>query len=213
MSNLFEIIPNITLIDSPPRSGKSCLVKYILYDLFKNNKLKYGIVFCGTSFTGCYDFLPKKYVYGTYDENALINLINLQIIQIKNHGKASPAFIIWDDCLGQVDFMSPVLKKLFTTYRHYNLQLIFTTQYIYAVSPILRQCSSYFITFRQQQKRSLQAIYETFLIDFDSYDECKQFISDNCIDYHFLLVKTLERDEKRYIISRCPLIENINIKY
>ncbi len=210
---LFDKTPNITLIDSPPASGKTNLVKYILQDLFKSDKLKYGIVFCPTNFNGSYDFLNKKWVYGVYEESALVNLINLQISQIKECGKAKPAFIIWDDCIGTIDFNSQILKKLFTTYRHYNLQLIFTTQYIYCVPPVLRSCTTYFITFNQQQKRSLQAIYETFMSDKDSYDECKNFIAQHCQNYNFVLINTQKSKESKYKICRVPLMGEFRINY
>ena len=163
MSSLFEKIPNITLITAGPNSGKTVLCKYILYDLFKNKKLNYGIVFCPTGFNNSYDYLPKKYLYAQFDENTLIQLVNLQISQIKQHGKAKPAFVVFDDCIGSINFTSPLFSKLVTTYRHYNILLIFTTQYLFKVPPVLRECTTYFITFKQPTKRSVQAIHETFM--------------------------------------------------
>lgn len=146
-----------------------------------------------------YDFLPSKYIYEFYEENALIKLMNLQIEQ-KKKGSTKNCFVIFDDCIGTIDFNSQVLRRLFTTYRQYNIQLIFTTQYIYAIPPILRSCIIYFITFNQQQKRSVQAIFETFMTEFENYDECKRFIYENCQDY-FILIKTQEPKERKYIIS------------
>lgn len=213
MSALFDKIPNITLVCAGPNSGKSYLCKYILQDLFKNNKLKYGIVFCATSFNQSYDFLPKKYIYSQYDENKLIQFINLQIGQIKKSGKAEPAFIIFDDMIGSINFTSPLFNKLITTYRHYNILLIFTTQYLFKIPPVLRECCTYFVTFKQPTKKSVQAIYETFMNEMETYEECKRFIDSNTQDYQFILVKPFESDEKKYIVSKAPMVENIKINY
>jgi hypothetical protein len=76
-------IPNITYICTPPKSGKSYLVKYLLNELFKSKKLKYGIVFIGSKYNGDFDFLPQHYVYSRFDENVLKRLYNLQIKAIK----------------------------------------------------------------------------------------------------------------------------------
>lgn len=215
MSKLFEKIPSIIMIASPPASGKTVLIKYILCDLFKTKKLNYGIVFCPTSFNDSYNFLPQKYVYGQYDENALKHLLNLQTEQIQKNGmnNSKPAFVVFDDCIGSINFKSPLFNKLISTYRQYKLTLIFATQYIYALHSIFRECTTYFITFNQQQKRSLIAIHDTFMGDFDTWDEVKKFINDHCKDYHFILAKTYESYDKKYKFMKVPLINNVKINY
>ena len=124
---VFDKIPNICLLCAGPASGKTSFVQYVIVDLFSKGKMSYGICMCPTNFNNSYSFLPKKYVYSHIDEDVIVKLMNLQIKQIKEHGKAKPAFIIFDDCVALIDFKGPVFNRLITTYRHYNILLIFTT--------------------------------------------------------------------------------------
>jgi GTPase SAR1 family protein len=151
MSQLFERIPNITLITACPNSGKTFLCRYLLHNLFQNQKLNYGLVFCATAFNESFSFLPKKYIYSQFDENKIKQLMNIQITQMHQSGEAKPAFIIFDDMIGSVNFTTPLFSKLITTYRQYNILLIFTTQYLFKVPPVLRECT-YFVTFKHRQK-------------------------------------------------------------
>lgn len=153
------------------------------------------------------------YIYSQFDENKLRQLINLQIGQIHTAGKAKPAFVIFDDMVGSINFTSPLFSKLITTYRHYNILLIFTTQYLFKVPPVLRECTTYFITFKQPTKRSIQAIHETFMNEIDNYDECKGFIDSNTQDYQFIVVKPFESDDKKYVISKAPLVKDVKITF
>lgn len=213
MTTLFSKFPSIIMIAAPPASGKTHLIKYILYDLFVKKKLSYGIVFCPTSFNQSYDFLESKYVHSQYNENVLTHLINIQIAQIEKNGKALPSFVIWDDCIGSINFQSPLFMKLITTYRHYNMTLIFTTQYIYKLPTTLRECATYFITFNQQQKRSLVAIHETFMGDIDTWNEVREFIQQNTKDYNFIIVNTQETLENKYKFAKAPNVKDFHIKY
>ena len=71
-------LPNISLICAPHASGKTYLVKYLLTDLYKKKKINYGIVFCSTSFNkDNFDYIPDNYLYNSYDENIILNLMNI----------------------------------------------------------------------------------------------------------------------------------------
>ena len=127
---IIENIPNITFICAPPKSGKSYLIKYLLNELFRKKKLKYGIEFIGSKYNGDFDFLSSKYVHSKYDENVLKKFYNIQIKQIQKKGKAPPAFIIFDDMLGSLNFNTGFIAELVPKYRHPNFTMIFTSQYL-----------------------------------------------------------------------------------
>jgi hypothetical protein len=81
--------------------------------------------------------------------------------------------------------------------------ILLTTQYIYAIPPLLRECTTFFFTFHITSYRSLKAAYESFFGDFETYNECKKFILDNTIYHKFIVVKTFESDKnKKYIITK-----------
>jgi len=208
-----ERIPNITLINAPPQSGKTYLIKYILTDLFKTKKVKYGIVFTTTNFTDSYDFIPENYVHSLYNEDIIKNLMEIQVNQIKENKKADPCFLVFDDMIGSIKFNSNIIKKLFSTFRHYNILIIISTQYLFSIPPLIRECTTYFVTFNIDSHRSIKAIYESFMLDFDTLLKVKKFIKEHCIDYHFILIKTFEKKENKYSVMKSPKAKNIKMNY
>ena len=194
------ITPNISLFAGSPGMGKSHLIRYLIYKFCKSGKFNYGIVFCPTAFNGAFDFISDKYV-GNYNEELLKKFMNYQ------EQSKKPAFIIFDDCLGSITNINNnnTLTKLFTCYRHFNITVLFSTQYIYKVPPVLRECSTYCFIFKQFNKRSISALYETFLYDKNTIDEAKRYIMENTENYHFILVNNKASNNKaKYIISVAP---------
>ncbi len=51
-----------------------------------------------------------------------------------------------------------------------------STQWIYRVPPLLRECSSHVAIFQVQQKRSVQALYESFGYSFKDLQTFKDFV-------------------------------------
>jgi len=213
MEQLINDTPYISILCAPPKSGKTYLIKYLLNEMFKKKKLKYGIVFCPTKFTGAYDFLPNEFVHSRYNENTLIKFYNIQIAQQKKNKKAEPAFIIFDDCIGSINFQSEIMSRLTSTYRHPNFTLIFTSQYIHKIPTTIRECATYFITFKQTKENTFKSIQDNFMNE-KTIKEVKKFITDNTHNYNFIIVEVLEDDDQKYHIGRVPeKYKSIKIKY
>jgi hypothetical protein len=87
----------VAILCALPKSGKTYLIKYLLNEMFKQKKLKYGLVFCPSKFTGAYDYLPNAFVHANYNENVLRKFYNIQVAQHLKNKKAEPAFVIFDD--------------------------------------------------------------------------------------------------------------------
>jgi hypothetical protein len=52
--------------------------------------------------------------------------------------------LILDDCIADLNFhQSPSVKKIFSMGRHINITIILTTQYLYSVSPLMRNNADY----------------------------------------------------------------------
>jgi hypothetical protein len=206
--NLYkDKIPNITLICAPPESGKTYLIKYLISDLFKAKKLKYGLCFCPTSFGGDFDYLPQKYIHTFYNEDIVKNLMDIQISQISQFGKAEPAFIIFDDCIGAVNLKSKFIMQLFSTYRHYNILIIITTQYLKKIDPLIRVCANFFITFCVNDKKTLTEINDTYCHEMNNYKQVHDFIKKHTQDYHFLLIEPKKAVDKKYTVYKAPKIK------
>lgn len=64
--------PNsVTLIVAKPKSGKTHLVKYILYNWVYNDLIDFAVVFTNTKFNGDYDFIEDGFVYGALTNDEL----------------------------------------------------------------------------------------------------------------------------------------------
>ena len=214
MEEMINKTPNISIICAPPESGKTYLIKYLLNEMFKNKKVKYGIVFCPTKFKGQYNYLPNEFIHAQYNENVLRKFYNIQIAQFLKNKNIEPAFVIFDDCIGSISFKSSFMKKIISTFRHPNITFFFATQYIMEIPPLIRQCASYFITFDQRIELSFNAIQKNYMPD-KTIEEVEEFIEENTEDYHFILVKlNAKKKEQRYFIEKVPeKYKEIKIKY
>src|SRR4051812_10236212 len=86
--------------------GKSYLVRYLLTEKLLHGKLRYGLVFTRTPFTGDFDFLPKTRVIEGYKESILRKYINnLRTIKEKE-GNVPPNFLVFDDLVGVLNNQS-----------------------------------------------------------------------------------------------------------
>jgi hypothetical protein len=208
--------PSITLINAPPRSGKSTLLKYLICDLFANKQFAYGIVICPTIYNGGYDFLPNAYLYQQYSDAHIVRLFRHQMRLIKQNGSAPAAFLILDDCLGSVKWNSQLLIKIITTYRHYNVSILITAQYLLGhMTPTLRNMTEYYFTFKPRNLRDIKSNFEEFFMEFENEKKLQAFFTKHLSErFYFCLVKCSEEDpNKKFIISKSPLVRNTQIRY
>src|SRR5579884_407207 len=194
-------IPSVHLMVAAPGSGKSHLIKYLIYTLAHSRQVDYFVVFCGTTFNEGYDFLPKNYVYSSYDEETLAYYLQQQINNRKTIG------IVFDDCVGFEQSLrnSPVLNKLITEHRHYRALVFIATQYLYKLPPVIRESCAYYWIFTQRTKRSIEALYETVGANsHDSLNDFKHFLEHYTPKYTCLFVDRYQDKDRMYESFRAP---------
>ena len=151
-----------------PNSGKSYLLSYLLlpnHKEYSTEPFHYIICFTTTKFNRAWtEILPEEYVHPKYDADVLQFILDIQ--SQNTHIKAA---IIFDDCLNDAAFKSQLFTNLVTTYRHYNLSVFISTQYLYKVTPTICECANRVALFRTKTDRSLRAAYESFGAYFKSY--------------------------------------------
>lgn len=186
MTMNFELqVPSIMIFSASPKSGKSFLIKDIIYKLASEGKIDHGLVFTNTSFNHDYSYLPDR-VVSQYDENRLKRFIKYQKERVEM-GKPKSAFLILDDILGSINLNAPLWQMLFSQYRHFHITIFLSTQYIYRVGTVSRECATYAFMFQQRTFRSLQALYETYGQMCETFNEFKAIIMNNCKDYQVLM--------------------------
>lgn len=184
-------LPCVFLIAGAPGSGKSYLTKHLIYQYCKNRKFNHGLVITNTSFNDGYSFVPAKYVHSYYDEAVLQKFLDTQI------ESKEPAFLVLDDCLGKAQFNSKFFMSFITTYRHYNITVFLTTQYIYAIPPVIRECCTYSYMFQQTTLRSNNALFETFGQCFENMKEFKAFLASHITEEYGTVVCITQQGDKK----------------
>ena len=132
-------IPSLIIIAGKPKSGKSYLIKYLMYQMRK--KFDYGIVFTRTQFTHDMNYISPEYVHNNYYEDKLKNLMKIQS-EVVRMGLNKQAFVLFDDCLS-TEFSSQLFIDLITQHRHFKITPILSTQYLFKLNPTIRECASY----------------------------------------------------------------------
>lgn len=226
--NFINEKPFVMVLTGKMKSGKSHLLNFILSKETRNkprdnvyNNFQYGLIFSKTLFNDNFDFMPKKYLYSNYNEQALKNLLDIQA-GIRRAGKVPPpAVIVFDDMIVN-DFRSKFFESLIFNHRHYNTSVILCSQYCNAIPADIRSVATYAIVFKQRGKLSINACYESYLqLGFDRFLDAKEYINQ-LEQYEFIFVDNsfdTSIFEEMFKIMKAPakfpqprFKKNVNIK-
>ena len=193
--SFFEV-PGLFLIIAPPGSGKSTLVKF---DLFNGALLKtydYAIVFTCTPYD--YSFIPRKFIFTMFNESNIARILKYQKENIHLR-----LLLIFDDMIGEAQFNTRLMNILVTQYRHYNVGLIITTQYVNKIPPTIREsCSKAFIL-KLQTENAYKVCFESFGCMFGKISTFKNYVEHNTRDHNFIVVNNRETSQnKRFTIKK-----------
>jgi hypothetical protein len=161
----FPSAPEIIGLFGRPSSGKSFFIKSFAYQMAKRGKMKFGLCICPTSFTGDYDYLPKKWVWDEYNEARLEKYVEWLREKRKKIGdKMPPNFVILDDLLGKIDWNSKFWSNWIATFRHTNTTILITAQSIKGrgTSTLLRDCTNRAIMFYTNFRSAVESLYDAY---------------------------------------------------
>lgn len=174
-------IPGLTLIIGLQGSGKSTLIRYIMHA--NRKKFSYGLVFCNTAFSGdSFDYVYDKWIHPEFNENALVSLMNIQKKEREKH----TAFVIFDDAIFGAQWKNEKFKQLITQLRHYNIWCCISSQYPHAIPPTLRSNAFNCFMFCMGTENALKALYESYGMFFNSFNEFKNYLLKNTGSYQFI---------------------------
>lgn len=123
-------IPNMFLFAGKVKSGKSFALRYMVQEIIKQKKFKFGWVFCKTAFNGSYDWMKPNVTTG-YSERVLMKHMGILRRKREELGRNMPPnFIIFDDLIGELNPNNQIFNNLITTFRHYNTSIFLATQFI-----------------------------------------------------------------------------------
>ena len=206
MNNYIKL-PFIVNIAGHCGSGKSYFIKYLIQSL--RGEFNCIAVFSNTAaFTEDYDFLKeldgpdlKTLIMSSLVADDVIKKI--MAIQKRNRqaNKKRNVLVIFDDIFSSIKD-SKIFKDLVSTFRHYNISIIFSAQYITASASYLREISNYIVIFHQRTMASLKICYENYFIaDYENFGAFKQDFAKKLQKYHFYFIDRIG-DKKTVMV--CP---------
>jgi hypothetical protein len=205
MNSLFNFQECVCMIVAPLGSGKSNLIKYLMYD--RCEQIAGVVLFANTGLIArsSYDWLNPMYIYDYFDKELLTKIIKLGA-KIKNHDPKKFLIIIFDDCIGMFTgmFKGNEAKKVITTLRHENVVLMFSLQQFQNESTtLMRTNSTDVFLFAQTEAHGLELLYKNYGIGSYLKDDFKAAVS-NLPKYHFLY---WSKNDKRFqqLVTPYPL--------
>lgn len=149
------------IIFGAPLSGKSYLLRSIIYTASKKKKFDHCLLFCDNKKSSDYDFISDEYKYDAFDVPSIENYIKFCKANnektIKTRG-----LLIFDDICGSLHFKSDLMKRLFSNYRHYGLSIIVCSQVIVDIPPHIRSIIKYGCVFKYVNKADIDKICVCF---------------------------------------------------
>lgn len=201
--NKYIKTPSIININGYCGSGKSYFCKYLCLSMREN--FNNVVVFSNTAnFSGDYDFLKSGFnyrIYSTANVNEMIKMIlNLQKKNRAENNKIN-ILMIFDDIFSSVKD-SKDFKNLVSTYRHYNISIIFSTQYVCGSASYLREISQYVIIFNQRTGPALKACYDNYFIqDYEKFSTFKLDFTNKLQNYQFYFIDRIKNTKH---VMKCP---------
>lgn len=208
-------IPGLVIICGYQGSGKSHLIRYIMYQ--NRKKFDWGIVFSNTEFVGTsFNYIDPRFVHSQFNETALVKMKEIHEGLVRG-GKKPSGFVIFDDCLFGTQWKNKEFLSLMTQLRHYGITCILSCQYPQSIPPVFRANAFQVAMFYTQARPALKAMYESYGQMFDNLNDFKKFLNDNTGDHGFVMYNARANDptiESRYQVMKCPAeIPDFMIKY
>ena len=178
--------PKIFVLCGSCASGKSHMLKYMMYLFGQKKHFKFGLCFTSTKFTGDYAYLPDKSVREfdmDYLESYIKHLRNKMEVGKKEHGKdwkLPHNFVIIDDSIGMVQ-NSGFFCNFIGTHRHTRTTVFLLSQLLTAarsVSTVVRANTSFAMMWPTAMRNAIEGLHKSYG-QFYTYDEFKKKL-DEC---------------------------------
>ena len=170
VNNVADVVTHIKVpfsctVVSKRNSGKSFLVRDIVYELSKQGRINQVIVMSNTSgqsLNADYDYMPPAMLM-MYKEATILKIMEMQQKQIKA-GKIREILLVLDDVVGSDTSNSAegsrLIRSIFANSRHYHISVILLSQIATRLlQPAIRENSDV-IFFSRLNRKSLETMSE-----------------------------------------------------
>ncbi|KAJ4453111.1 hypothetical protein PAPYR_12516 [Paratrimastix pyriformis] len=210
--------PFTCLIYGSPRSGKSYLLRWLLSTIASRYDLVY-VFSISSDAIGYYDEvgIDRHHVMPGFDSPASRNLLKHMIETANTNvakyiGSRVPVerilprtLIICDDIIspGGEQHHLGALKSLSTNYRHLNMSLILTTQYVNEVNKVMRETVDYHILFKHESKTALD-YFAAGCFAWAHWKPSVQYLISNYTGDHKCIIVNKRAERTAYTVFKAP---------
>ena len=177
----------VVMICAKRRSGKSILIRDMLYHL--RDRFDVVIVFSGTEMSNQFysPYVPKAFIYHTWDEDAVRRIISRQQTMLQS-GQAKNVCLVLDDlAFDKKSMNSKLMKQLLYNGRHLKITMIASFQYQLNLDPSTRSNVDIFITMKDNMfRKKLFDNFFSFLPNIGFFNALMDTCTDNykCLILH-----------------------------
>lgn len=206
----FTLVNTTLGIIGKRNSGKSYVLKHIL--LYEAHLFSKILVCSSTESVNRFysDIIPHKHIYDSYTEEFGEKLINGLTRENSNKPKEEQkkVLLILDDLVGSTNFhSSKTIAKMVSMGRHISLSLCVVSQYLNALSPIIRNNLD-FLLIGQQNHSSVVLLRDQFQSGNITRQEFIDMYYRCTVDFNFLVVNcnTVKDDNLNSLYGKikCP---------
>lgn len=195
-----------------PGTGKSTLIKYILYS--KMDLIPIAVVMNGTEeSTNFYSSMfPPLFVYNEYNEKVINEFVLRQ--QKAKESLSNPwGLLLLDDCTDAKDiFKSKIQNSIFKNGRHWKMLYFISLQYSVDLPPALRTCVDGAFLFKETNEKNLKNLYENYAGVFPTFNIFKTYMEKVTGNYTALYIDSQNQTTKEWYdcvyYVKAPIIED-----
>jgi hypothetical protein len=204
--------PSLSIFCARSNSGKSHLMKSILYTLARESKIAWVYVLTSTSFNNEWsDIVGPGNVTDQFDVDWIEELMNKQGLLVKKN-KSEPGLIIFDDMVGTANWNSDVMTKIAISARHYNISCWISTQWYFKLSPTLRgNCNYMYILNNVSDKIAKTLNEEIPAIQFNKAKDLQRYANLVTQNYGVLMYDNTGGNPRVYAIRAPPKIPRFKL--
>jgi hypothetical protein len=214
-------VPFSSIVVSKRNSGKSFLVRDLVYNLSVQKRIHQVIVMSNTSGLNLnkdYDFIDKKFLT-TFAQEKIERLMKIQAKAIKA-GKIREILLVLDDVIGGDGTKKAegnrLIRSLYANGRHFHISVVLLSQIANRLlEPPLRENSDY-IFFSRLGMRGLETLWES--IPVIRKKEFIRFASTHNKDFTFVLYDNMTQsndpmdflylikaEERKFLLNQKPM--------
>jgi len=190
--------PFAALMIASRNSGKSTLIRSLWHSQLAS-QFDVVLCFCSTDFDEKYqDTFPGTLFYEELQSAVIERTLKVQEQRKRAQKKMARILVVVDDLSTDRERYDPMLKRLYTRGRHYDVSIIFSTQATQLSDSVWRNNSDYVFIGRQMGARAREMVVEQFLMGTADEDDLptgvkektflKRVVRDNTRAFSFIVI-------------------------